>query len=91
MKIAMKILGIIAALAAVAALIYAIATYGDKIVAWAKNLINRAKCGCSCEGDCDACECEEDCTACPCTCECDACDTCDAAVEEEAEEDDFQN
>ena len=82
------VLKIVAALAAVAGVVYVIATYGDKIVAWAKNLLKRAECKCNCEGDCDNCECEEDCTECPCECECDACDTCECACaeEEEAEE-----
>lgn len=83
------VLKIVAALAAIAGAVYLIATYGDKIVAWAKGLLNRAKCGCTCEGDCDACECEDDCTECKCECECDACDTCECAeeaIEEAAEE-----
>ena len=41
MKIAMKIL---AALAAIAGVVYVIATYGDKIVAWAKNLLSSCPC-----------------------------------------------
>lgn len=41
MKIAMKIL---AALAAVVGVVYVVATYGDKIVQWAKNLL--ASCPC---------------------------------------------
>jgi hypothetical protein len=47
MKIAMKIL---AALAAVVGVVYVIATYGDKIVAWAKNLL--ASCPC-CNSECE--------------------------------------
>ena len=47
MKLAMKIL---AALAAIVGVVYVIATYGDKIVAWAKNLL--ASCPC-CNKDCD--------------------------------------
>ena len=83
---AMKVIAkILAALVAVAGAVYVIATYGDKIVAWAKKLLKRAECQCDCEGDCDACECEADCTECPCQCECDACDGCECA-EEEAEE-----
>ena len=86
MKAVKIIAKILAALVAIAGVVYVIATYGDKIVAWAKGLLNRAKCGCTCEGDCDECECEGDCTACECECECDACDTCECAVAEEAEE-----
>lgn len=54
MKTINVIVKIVAALAAVAGIVYIIATYGDKIVAWAKNLL-----GCApCDGECDACECE---------------------------------
>ena len=66
MKAVKIIAKILAALAAIAGVVYVIATYGDKIVAWAKNLLNRTKCNCTCEGDCDECECEADCTECPC-------------------------
>ena len=49
----MKIFGtlakIVLALAAIAGLIYVAATYGDKIVAWAKKILGICK-GC-CEGD----------------------------------------
>ncbi len=47
------IVKILAALAAVAGIVYVIAAYGDKIVAWAKKLL-----GCNPCADCD-CECEE--------------------------------
>lgn len=50
MKIAMKIL---AALAAVVGVVYVVATYGDKIVAWAKNLL--ASCPC-CNSECEVVE-----------------------------------
>ncbi len=86
MKAFKIVLKILAALAAVAGAIYLIATYGEKIVAWAKGLLNRVKCSCPCEGDCDDCQCEDDCTECQCDCECAACDTCECAVEEAAEE-----
>ena len=44
---------IIVALAAVAGAIYALATYGDKIVAWCKDLKDRLlDCKCCCGGDC---------------------------------------
>ena len=38
------IMKILTALAAIAGVIYIIATYGDKIVAWAKNLLSACKC-----------------------------------------------
>jgi hypothetical protein len=79
------IVKILAALAAVAGVIYVIATYGDKIVAWAKKLL-----GCDPCADCD-CECEE------CDCieaeECDCIEAAEEAAEEEtvvAAEDDFE-
>ena len=54
MKIASVIIKIVAALAAAAGIVYIVATYGDKIVAWAKNLL-----GCApCDGECECCECE---------------------------------
>ena len=86
MKAFKIVLKILAVLAAVAGAVYLIATYGEKIVAWAKGLLNRVKCSCPCEGDCEDCQCEVDCTECQCVCECAACDTCECAVEEAAEE-----
>ena len=50
MKTAIKILS---ALAAVVGVVYVVATYGDKIVQWAKNLL--ASCPC-CKGECDVVE-----------------------------------
>lgn len=79
MKVLLKVL---TAVAAVAGLIYVIATYGDRIVAWAKNLLGH--CPCCCEGDCDDCQCEDDCDNCPCECTCDC--ECECGDEEEAEE-----
>ena len=66
MKTALKIL---AALAAIAGAIYVIATYGDKIVAWAKKILAACPCcndtcECACEGECecgDECKCEGEC------------------------------
>ena len=43
MKIAATIAKILAAIAAIAGAVYLIATYGDKIVAWAKKML-----GCTC-------------------------------------------
>lgn len=62
---------VLAALATVAGVVYVIATYGDKIVAWAKKMLGECKCccgeececcndgECTCEGECEQCECEE--------------------------------
>ena len=62
------IMKILTALAAIAGVIYIIATYGDKIVAWAKNLVENCpcKCKCNCEGECE-CKCDG---GCQCECEC---------------------
>jgi len=63
MKTVNTLIKILTALAAVAGVIYVIATYGDKIVAWAKKLL--ASCPCTCDvEDCADCECE-----CECPCE----------------------
>ncbi len=51
MKVFSTIMKILAALAAVAGLIYVVATYGDKIVAWAKKLLGCCQDAC-CEGEC---------------------------------------
>ena len=64
----MKFFGIIVkialALAAVAGIVYLAATYGDRVVAWAKGLL-KGKCCCGGNCDCD-CDCEEG----ECTCDC---------------------
>ena len=52
MKTALKIL---AALAAAVGTVYVIATYGEKIVAWAKNLLASCPC-CKCECECETVE-----------------------------------
>ena len=75
MKIFATIMKIVAALAAIAGIVYVVATYGDKIVAWAKGLLG--KCSCCCGEEC--CCCEEDC-CCEETC------CCEEAAEEIAEE-----
>jgi hypothetical protein len=75
MKIFATIMKIVAALAAIAGIVYVVATYGDKIVAWAKGLLG--KCSCCCGEEC--CCCEEDC-CCEETC------CCEEAAEEVAEE-----
>ena len=78
MKIVNTIVKVVLALAAIAGLVYVIATYGDKIVAWAKKLLGSCKCCCD-EECCGECQCEE-CECCEEPCEC-----CEAA-EEVAEE-----
>ena len=60
MKVFGIIMKIVAALAVVAGIVYVVATYGDKIGAWTRKLLNR--CQCCCEDDCccnDDCCCEE--------------------------------
>ncbi len=66
---------VVAALAAIAGIVYVVATYGDKIVAWAKKLLGK---GCCCCEDCACadCECNED-GECTCECDCEDCDCCD--------------
>jgi nucleoid-associated protein YgaU len=60
MKAANIIVKVLVALAAVAGAVYVIATYGDKIVAWAKKMLGNCKCCECCEGECECtCECEE--------------------------------
>lgn len=64
------VLKILTALAAIAGTIYVIATYGDKIVAWAKNILascpccnNTCECACEGEGECKCggeCKCAEE-------------------------------
>ena len=79
MKVFSMIAKIVAALAMVAGIVYVVATYGDKIVAWAKNLLGKLNCGCCDDADCC---CEEEC-CCEATSE-------DAAPAAEAEEADFE-
>ena len=83
-KTVMKIL---TALAASAGAIYIIATYGDKIVAWAKKVLENCpcKCKCECEGECE-CKCDGNCDCeceCECTCECEEAPAEEAAPAEE--------
>ena len=73
------VLKILTALAAIAGTIYVIATYGDKIVAWAKNIL--ASCPC-CNDTCE-CACEGE-GECKCGGECKCAE--EAAEEEVAEE-----
>jgi len=76
MKIFANIMKVVAALAAVAGVVYVIATYGDKIVAWAKKMLGLE---CCCD-DCDECCCEE--------CEC--CEEAEEEAEEATDEADFE-
>lgn len=60
MKVFTNIVKVLVALAAVAGAVYAVATYGDKLVAWAKKLLNGCPCTCDCDCDCACdCDCEE--------------------------------
>lgn len=67
MKVWKTVTTIVVSLAAVAGIVYVVATYGDRIVAWARNLLNR--CNCCCDCDCEECDCECECEECECTCE----------------------
>lgn len=71
MKIFGIVMKVVVALAAVAGAVYLAATYGERVVAWAKKTLSRGECECCCDCDCD----------CNCECEC-----CDEAAEEVAEE-----
>lgn len=90
MKFLRTVLKVLAVLAAIAGAVYVAATYGDKITAWAKNLLCRlglcgctCDCTCQCEGDCDDCQCEDDCEDCQCGC---CCENEEAPAEEAASE-----
>lgn len=91
MKIAATIGKILAAVAAIAGAVYLIATYGDKLVAWAKKMLNCSCCCCD-----DDCCCDEDCCCdgeccCEegeeCCCECEEAPAEEAAAEEAPAED----
>ena len=88
MKTFKVIAKIVVALAAIAGVVYVVATYGDRIVAWARGLLNRCDCccDCDCECDCEECDCEDDCEECTCGCACE--ETEEAAVT--AEQADFE-
>lgn len=81
MKVFNTVMKILVALAAVAGAVYVVATYGDKMVAWAKNLLGR--CECCCDEDCC---CDGDCCCEPTDMEADALTEEEAAVEAPAEE-----
>lgn len=85
MKVWKTIASVVVALAAVAGVVYVVATYGDRIVAWARNLLNRCNCTCCCDCDCEECDCECDCEECECEC---CCEEAEEAVV--AEQNDFE-
>ena len=85
------VLKLLTALAAIAGTVYVIATYGDKIVAWAKKILAACPCcnntcECECEGECKCedgeCKCEDG----ECKCECTEEAPAEETVEEAAEE-----
>ncbi len=78
MKIFGTIVKIVTALAAVIGAIYVLATYGDKIVAWAKGMFAKLS-TCCCDCDCD-CDCDDR------DCDCECCCEAEEAVEDAAEE-----
>lgn len=75
MKVFNTITKILVALATIAGVVYLAATYGDKLVAWAKKVMGARKCGCE-KGCCGECTCEE----------ADVAEVEEAPVEEAAEE-----
>lgn len=86
MKVWSTIVKIVVALAAIAGAVYVVATYGDRIVAWAKKMLGCCSCCCDCDCECDECDCE-----CDCDCDCEA-EAVEAAPAEEAvaEQADFE-
>lgn len=80
MKVFNAIVKIVVALAAVAGAVYVVATYGEKITAWAKKMLS--SCKCCCGGECC---CEEDCCCDEEDCCCEE-ELCEAPAEEEAVE-----
>lgn len=76
MKTVSIVLKILAALIAVAGIVYVVITYGDKIVAWTRKMLCRFG-FCCCDGECC---CDED----NCCCEGECC--CEEAAEEPAQE-----
>lgn len=82
MKTAKLIAKIAVAAAAVAGVVYVVATYGEQIVAWCKKLLASLPCPCKCEEGACECTCEEG--ACECACE-EAEEVIEEVVEEVAE------
>ena len=59
MKVFNAVVKVCVALAAVAGAVYVVATYGDKIVEWAKKVLASLPCKCcNCDGECE-CECSD--------------------------------
>ena len=89
MKALKVVAKIVVALAAIAGIVYVVATYGDRIVAWARKMLTSCNCccGCDCDCDCEECNCECDCEECDCECECGCTCDCeeDAVVAEQAD------
>ena len=52
MKTFATIMKIVAALAVIAGIVYVVATYGDRIVSWARGLWAKYGWGCCCGDDC---------------------------------------
>ena len=81
MKIAKLIAKIVVALAAIAGVVYVLATYGNQIVVWCKKLLASLPCACDCDCECccgGECDCDDECC---CGEEC----CCEEAAEEVAE------
>ena len=73
---------VLTALAAIAGAVYVIATYGDKIVAWAKKVLGCCElCACDCDEDYDDCDYDCDCGD---ECDCDEGCTCQCGAHTEA-------
>lgn len=97
MKIAKLIAKIVVALAAIAGVVYVLATYGNQIVAWCKKLLASLPCACDCDCECccgGECDCDDECCCGEeCCCE-EAAEEIAEAVEEiveEVAEADFEN
>ena len=88
MKAFKVIAKIVVALAAIAGVVYVVATYGDRIVAWARKLLN--SCPCCCDCDCDECDCDCECDECDCDCTCQCGEEAVADEAVVAEQNDFE-
>ena len=90
MKVFNTIMKIVAALAVVAGIVYIVATYGEKIAAWAKQLLSKMEnlfgAKCTCEGEC---VCEDEC-CCEGECCCEEAATEEAPAEEAVKAEDFE-
>ena len=63
MKTLKAIVKLFVALAAIAGAVYVVATYGDKIVAWAKKLLESCPCKCKPAAEADTAPAEEEASA----------------------------